>query len=432
MTVGVLFPRDGRSDAFFTYGVSPRTIGMGGAFSATADDWTAAYYNSAGIGFQHRPALGFAYSEHLADIEAIGADDLPIDNARGLEIGVVLPIPFEGKYFRDRFTFGLTGYMPAGRLMQMEVAYPSKPQLIILRNANRANAMYPALGVRITDGLAVGVGIQTFMNTIGELRTFTDSTGALQTETGQELVVTYAPSASLLFKPGAHWDAMRFFSLGLVWRQETYTQYEIPVYAAMGSVPFIVVFDAKNIFTPRQYIGALAVHAGRFRGEVDVSFNEYSRYPDPNLYIDIDVDIPIVPIDFQNSIARPPHFHDTVTGRVGLEVLAYAHADVDLFTRLGYAYDPSPVPPQTGYTNQLDADRHLGAASVGVRWHGIGDFRFAAPFTFDVAYQLQVLPRRVHYKNPDVDHDNEGYPKVGMEGTLHTFGVLVGTFFDYE
>jgi len=90
------------------------------------------------------------------------------------------------------------------------------------------------------------------------------------------------------------------------------------------------------------------------------------------------------------------------------------------------------VPPQTGYTNQLDRDRHVGALSYGLTWKGVGDFRFSAPIKIDTVGQVQYLTRRVFYKNDDVDPSNPGYPKIGMEGWLYSFGLSLSTQFDYE
>jgi long-subunit fatty acid transport protein len=217
-----------------------------------------------------------------------------------------------------------------------------------------------------------------------------------------------------------------------VFRDEAYTDYTLPVMAALDQIPFIIGFSAKSIFTPRQYVGAVSWSSDDWRFEADVSFNEWSRFPDPYLFIEPNVDIPLVPLTFQDSVRRPPHWHDTVTPRVGFEVRAYEHPDADLLVRAGYFYDNSPSPPQTGYTNQIDNDRHALATSLGVKWSGVGDWRFGAPLTFDLVGQTQYLPKRVAYKNDEVATDNPGYPKIGMSGFLYFVGVSMGASFDYE
>ncbi|MDP8222277.1 MAG: hypothetical protein P9L99_02875 [Candidatus Lernaella stagnicola] len=433
LALALLIPAVANADSFFHYGFSPRAIGMGNAFVATADDWSASYYNPGGIGFQTRPALGVGYWANFADLDPVGVDELSLADSRSLTFGAVLPLPFDSGPFKDRFAFAISGYAPEGRLLQMNVDAPSTPNLITMQNAHRTNATYPSLGVRITDGLGVGVGVQTFIDTIGELNAKVDPSGDLVTQVGEELLIVYTPTAGLLFRPGEHWDVMAGWNFGFVFREETYTTYSIPVSAVLDQIPFIVQFDAISLFTPRQYVMGIAYGQERWRVEADLSYNEWSRFPDPNLIISVDVAIPVVPISFQNSIKRPPHFHDTLTPRFGAEGTVLATPSVDMLLRGGYSYDQSPVPPQTGYTNYVDADKHIGATSLGVRWYGVGDYRFGAPLIVDVFYQAQYLPERVHYKNQDYVHpDHPGYPKVGVSGMLHLVGVSFSTFFDYE
>jgi long-chain fatty acid transport protein len=419
------------ADAFYTYGFSPRAVGMGNAFSATADDWSSSYYNPGGNAFQHQPSLGVGLVANFAELHPIGVERLSLDQSQALIFGVNLPLPIAAGPLKDRFTLGVAACMPAGRLLQMQVDAPSQPNLILLQNAHRTSAMYPSLGIRATDGLAFGVGVQTLFDTVGQLKAAVDPAGNLDTQVGEELLMRYALVAGVLFRPGAHWDVMQGWSFGAVFRDETYTHYHIPVSAQLNSIPFITTFDAISLFTPRQWVAAAAFHRGAWRFELDGSFNEWSRFPDPNLLVTVDVKIPVVPIHFLDGIHRPPHFHDTVTGRAGVEAEAFAQRDVEVLLRGGYSYDPSPVPPQRGYTNQVDADRHAGALSAGVKWLGVGPTLFRTPLTFDVMWQMQCLPRRVSYKDSSVDPSNPGYPKIGVEGFLQYIGGSVGVNFDY-
>lgn len=428
----LLLPAAAWADSFFTYGVSPRTIGMGNAFVATADDWTAPYYNPGAVCFNQLPILGGGYMANFHDLRFIGIDPPRLDEARAMVFGVNMPIPFRSGWLKDRLSFGITGYLPEGRLLQMNVSSTVEPNLILLQNSHRTNAMYPAFSIKLLSGLGIGGGVQTFLDTIGEINAFIDPAGNVQTEVGEELLITYSPTFGVLFKPGEHWSAMRGWSFGFTYRNESYTDYLIPVAAVLDQIPFIIRFKATSIFTPRQYVLGAAYAADRWRVEADGSFNEWSRFPDPNLIIDIDVQIPIIPIDFMNSIQRPPKYHDTFTGRAGAEGNIWDHRDFDWLLRGGYAFDPTPVPPQRGYTNQLDADRHIGSLSTGLRWTGIGNKQFRAPITFDVVYQAHYLPERISYKNEGTDTSNPGYPKLGMEGWLHFIGASVSASFDYK
>jgi len=406
---------------------------MGNAMSATADDWSAGYYNPAGSAFQTKPALGVGYLSANSVIKGIGVSDPKLDPTNGLILGASIPLPFEeGSFFKNRFTFGFSGFLPTGMLLKMGVAAPTEPNLILLQNSSRSSILIPNLGIRITKGFAIGAGVQTFLDTKGELYAYIDPTGSVQTRVGEELIVTYSPTAGMLFKPGEHWNVMNGWGFGFVYRHECFTKYKIPISAALGEIPFILEFNSISLYLPRQYVSAVSYEWKRWRLEADVTYNQWSRFPDPHLIIEANVKIPILPIEFSNSIKHVPHFHDTVAPRIGMEVNAFRHPNFDLMVRGGYGYEQSPVPPQRGYTNQLDTDRYIGSASLGVKWYGTNKYRFGAPMIFDLGAQTQYLARRVSFKSDEISRDNPGYPKVGMEGWLFLFGVSFSTYFDYE
>jgi long-subunit fatty acid transport protein len=121
-----------------------------------------------------------------------------------------------------------------------------------------------------------------------------------------------------------------------------------------------------------------------------------------------------------------------MTVKAGAETTAWRGDDGDFLARLGFAFDPSPIPSQRGDTNYLDTDRWIGGLSFGWRWLGVGPYRFDQALVFDVGGQLQYLPPRVAYKRDNVDADNPGYPKVGFHGWLYAVGATFSVPFDYE
>jgi len=406
-------------------------MGMGGAMAATADDFAASYYNPAGNAFQNKPNFGLGYLITGSSFTGYGIEAPELDETRGLIFGTTLPLPF-GSFLKDRVSFGLAIFLPDGVLLGIKVPDPTDPQYVILQNSGRSVTLIPTLGVKLHRGIAFGGGVQLFDNTSGELKGTVEPDGTIQATVGQELPTKFAPTCGLLFHPEEYWLALRGWRFGLVFRESFFTRYEIPVYTSIAQVPLSVSFEAVSLYMPRQWIAGLAFAWKRWLWEINASYNTWSDFPDPNLDIDVELEIPILPISFRDSEDYPTNFHDTLTARFGTEVLTYDGRDLKFLLRGGYAFDPSPAPAQRRLTNYLDTDRHIGAVSGGLEWHGIGDYRFDVPFVFDVVFQAQYLPKRTSYKNDGISADNPGYPSLGFAGYLYAVGVTFSTKFDYE
>ena len=427
----ILFVVPARADVLFSYGYSPRGIGMGGAMSATADDFAAAYYNPAGTAFLSHPTTGIGYMVTGSVLTGVHIEAPDLDRTQGMVFGMALPLPLGG-FLRERLAFGFASFFPNGVLLGIRVPYPSDPQYVILQNSGRSLTLIPTLSIKLTKGLSIGGGAQIFTNTAGEFYAVVDPNGAINATVGEELTSHFVSTFGMMIRPGEYWTALEGWRFGLVFRDRFSASYRVPVNSYIASVPLAVYFSATSLYTPRQWVAALAYSYGRWLWEADVSFNQWSGFPDPNLKLDIRFKIPLLPVSFQDSVSYPPRFHDTFTPRVGMEVLAADGEDLDFFVRAGYSFDPSPVPAQTGETNYLDTDRHIGGLSLGLAWNGIGNWRFETPFAFDFGFQSQYLAPRISHKNNNVDADNPGYPRVGFEGWLYAVVFTIGTQFDYE
>jgi long-chain fatty acid transport protein len=421
----------GRADVFYTYGYTPRGIGMGGAMTAVADDFAAAYYNPAGAAFHPQPSVGIGYLFANSRMLGIGINAPKLDETRGLLLGIVLPIPFGG-FLQDRIAFSLASFFPNDVLLGIDVPLPKQPQYPLLQNSGRSLTFIPTLGVKILEGLSVGGGAQVYDNTSGEWRGRLNPDGSIQATATQAMIASFWPTAGLMFRPGVYWPAVAGLRVGLVFRDQFYTHYTIPVVANVSGIPLALQMNAVSLYTPRQYVAGVSYAVGRWLFALDGSYNEWSNFPSPSLEVRVRFPIPLLPISFRNSVSTPPRLHDTLTVRTGIEAAVWQGADGDFLVRAGAAFDPSPVPPQAGDTNFLDNDRYIGAISLGWRWLGVGAHRFTAPLVFDVGGQAQYLPPRITYKNEEVDPDNPGYPKVGFRGWLFAVGASLSVPFDYE
>lgn len=153
--------------------------------------------------------------------------------------------------------------------------------------------------------------------------------------------------------------------------------------------------------------GARVLLAPGLRAFAALEYAAYGAAPAPIADVRIDVDLATKPALKEGSFVEP-RFRDTVSPKLGLE-WRYPSAPLPasffsepppvadpwkLALRAGYAYAPSPVPAQTGFTSYADASRH--AVGLGAAYH-VGDV-FGIDLTLSFAAQLHALESRLEKK----------------------------------
>lgn len=419
--------RSARADALFTYGLAPSSISVANAAVAWGRGFDACYLNPAAMTFETRPLAGAGYLYADANLRATHAPDPEYDATQGLALGATIPLPFRG-WLRNRIAFGVGFFFPNGVVLDLLVPYPTEPQYVLQQNAGRSLAAVSALSFLPVRGVAIGGGTQFYDNTSGQIDATVDAAGRVDATVGEELTTTFSPIAGVILSPAAWFERIPDVRLAFVFRDKFATTYEIPVNSYIGDIPLEVGIRATSLYTPRHYVIGLAHVAPRSRAEIDAIRFEWSKYPDPNLDIQAEFTIPILPISFQDSRSIDPNFHDTTSVRAGGEWTFALRDRWDARARAGYAWEPSPVPAQTGETNYLDGDRHVAAAGVAFGWRDT-DGRASR---VDLGGQYHAVVPRTFYKNSGVDADNPGYPKIGVGGALWAAGVSFTSSFDIE
>lgn len=433
-TLLTVLAQSGLADVLFSYGFTPRTIALGGAFTGIANDYAAAYYNPGGLiqSDSNETALGYMITGEDMDVSLPKGNKPELESTKGLIFGLNMPIPFRG-WLERRLFFGFSCFFPEGVVLAIQVPYPTEPQYLLLQNSGRSLTLIPTLAVRLADGLGIGGGAQLFDNTSGQIKATADPYGNIVADVGQELIMSYAPLFGLFIDPGKAFYKLDGLKLGFVWRKSFYTHYKFPVNTYIGDVPLNVTFDAISLYMPEQYVfGISYLFDERLRVGLDIAYNRWSDFPDPNLKIEVDMKIPILPIEFLNSKEIEPNLHDTLTTRTGVEFTAFHSEGMDVITRAGYFYDPSPVPDQSGITNYLDTDRHVFSAGAGIKFKKLFGFFLENPFALDAAFQYQHLVERIYKKENWVKSENPGYPEIKFSGSLWCVAITYTVWFDLE
>jgi long-chain fatty acid transport protein len=70
--------------------------------------------------------------------------------------------------------------------------------------------------------------------------------------------------------------------------------------------------------------------------------------------------------------------------------------------RAGYVYEQSPIPPQTGVTSFIDADRHTVSWGAGLTVNAPGSVLLGS-LSLDLHGQLSILPERITHKDNPAD-----------------------------
>ncbi len=208
------------------YGYGPRAIGMGGAFTGLADDYSAVYYNPAGMVFipGNTFAVGEASAEPFFQLHLHPARDITAAQAHGLYDleHRETDIKRQDSVFLG-FTSRLTSYLAVGMMAELPTdtvitLHPMDvhiPSFIMYENRGKQAVTYLGAAVSPVTGFGFGGGLTLFANVKGTLTLpITASNQSVPTASGaassplsvpSDLTLnfpySYSPYAGVMFRP---------------------------------------------------------------------------------------------------------------------------------------------------------------------------------------------------------------------------------------
>jgi long-chain fatty acid transport protein len=352
---------------------------------------------------------------------------LPNDEMKQIYIGAALPLPLGGA-LTDRLTFGVGFYDPVNFLVRGKILYPERFQYPVLAPRTQSLALTLGLGMRLGDRVFVGVGYEALAAVIGEIDITLDSTGHVGARSDDQEVAAYAPIASVAVDLSEHLRA------GLTFRGELIGRFQIVIKAQdLGvaipdlNVAGLAQYDPAQLHAEVRWtsdartLGTAPKPATQsgwtvMLGAIGRRWSQYPGGPEKT----------VVANDSPDYGPPKVNAHDTIAPRLAVErsFPLTPHAGGRL--RAGYAYEPSPMPEQTGTSNYFDNDRHVITAGVGLA----GDATI--PIRLDAFLQLHVLPTRTHVKDERVtaaDPNAPGAPWVKAGGHVFVAGITTGVSF---
>jgi long-chain fatty acid transport protein len=356
-----------------------------------------------------------------------GRVGLPNDDMKQVYIGAALPLPFGGA-LKDRVTFGVGFFDPVQFLVRGKILYPERFQYPILAPRTQSLALTLGLGMRIGDRVFVGVGYEALAAVIGEIDITLDSTGHVGARSDDQVVATYAPIASVAV------DVSEHVRVGLTFRGELNGRFQITIKAQdLGiSIPDLNVaglaqYDPAQLHAEVRWtsdaraIGKAPIPhvANGWTVALGAIARRWSKYPGGP-------EKTVLANDDSDYGPPPVNAHDTIAPRIAAERAFPITQHVGARLRAGYAYEPSPLPEQTGVSNYFDNDRHVFTAGVGL----VGDA--SHPLHLDAFGQVHFLPTRTNTKDASVtanDPNAPGAPWVKAGGSVVVVGLTAGVSF---
>jgi len=350
---------------------NPRASARGGAFTATADNASAIYYNPAGITqLEGTSVLLGAYSIHIdSRVDPEG----PSEEFRNeSEVQTAPQIYLTHRIAQTPLTFGFGVYAPFG----FGLEFPDDTPFRTLARKGKIQYLTfnPVLAWKITDSLSVAAG-----PTINYART---KLGQGVLAPGDEFLfegegVDYGFNAGVLWAPHAK------HSLGLTYRSGTTINFS--GHTRLRTDPFTILTP----FGPFEVPGMSTEEDAnaRFRFPQTVTFG-YSFRPAPDWNFEVNVDwadwdrLNTVTLNQSSGdIQLPFNWESSFIYSFGV-TKDFAHG---FSLSAGYIYSENSVP--SGSFNPIipDSDRHIWSVGVGQR---------TARFNWDLAYQYAYGPSR--------------------------------------
>ncbi len=413
-------------------GFGARSKAMGGAVAADARDYSANYYNRSSLALFERLELAFGYT-HAGFELSFNERPAQLEPVRAWMLGVVAP----GKVAGVPVAFGLALQLPRGHLSQGRTIRETDPYWVLYED--RLQIFYTSvnLAVRPLPWLSVAVGTASLATTDGgfDVRGTTvvpqfersKYESELDHQVDARLESVRYPQASLTLVPNAE------SRLALSYRDEAKIETQVSAHldtvldGTILEIPLRYDVDVRSVklFIPRQLDLAGAWTPGAWSLEFDLTWVDWSSYESPisttTTRIDaqppegVTVDLPASALPPDGAPAR---FGDRWVPRVGVENRLKLSERVRLPVRAGYVYEKSPVPPQVGRTNFLDADRHVVSAGIGLLFSGLEPVLAGAQHV-DIGVQLGMLePRKV-----DKSHANAKPDEISLKGTFWTLNA---------
>ena len=400
-----------------TFGIGSTATSLGGAFSATADDPYAVYYNPAGLVNVEGQVVSFGFEvlnpelkvDNFKAEDGAGAKVVPYDVGFKDE-SPVLPVPFMGYSVKlnEKVSFGIATYIPYG----LHIKWDSDPAVNpaaynCFESYYIRGVVTPAVALKVNERFYLGFGVSFGRSDAGTQRRLYAPTipslhnRIIKSEFSDDFNVSF--NFGFMYKPQ---DKVTF---GLTYRSRTVTDFKGTV-----EVEGFTSVDAETkIDHPEQIQGGIRYTPDeRLSLELDVVWTHWSvvdgyvvRFEEPLLGKTEEVFV--------------RDWEDTRQVRFGISY----KLNKMVVLRGGYFYDPSPISDHTFDMAWPDADKKTYSLGAGFNF---GRLKLDTV----VQYSVSESKREIGGESEELNSSyNDGSVALSAEGKLWGVGATVSYSF---
>ncbi|MDP8225550.1 MAG: outer membrane protein transport protein [Candidatus Lernaella stagnicola] len=420
------------------FGFNSRATSLANAYASLADGPEAAFYNPGALieSRNVRVLAGYSFSVPSLTLDVTernGGDKSDPDevrDARGAEAGQWLNLGVSGG-IKDRVYFGLAMQLPVDGASRRKILSPDRPYFLDYDTGIFGMSLMPAMAVQLAPNFGLGAGARVTIDPWGQRWTDVPTAeGAYETNTLAESELSAQVSPIVGFYARSH----EFLRFGLTYKGQSQSYFhKTDRQQLIPGDPngFVEIeYEAWYNYIPRSVTVSIAGEPDEhvlITGEM--SWQGWSTYKSP---------FPKVRLDFKamsendidyarpNVLERPSaDFDDVFVTRFGVEARVNKH----LAFRLGYAFEPSPVPDQDGTTTIIDSATHVLAFGAGGNFGG----KFGELVQIDFSVMDHIMTTVEYDKDADDMDENDpesnpAWPSAearahyiysGMTATIH-------------
>lgn len=345
-------------------GLGARAVAMGGAGTATSQDFSSVYYNPASLSFC--PERSFSVSlSHLAyglTLEA-GPDDPRLETLEDqtrIYVGFCSDLPY-----------GLAFGMLLGSGLQNpttldQTTLEATPQYLLYGESLEQLSIMLGLGWRLWDELAIGVGGAILINSLLAVDAVVPAIS--DEEVFASLSWDLQPTSALYV--GARYQPIEQLSLAVTYRSALFHDLDasalVDVQAAGILLEVNLLLESAAWYSPQQVaIGGAVAPIPALTLTADVTWYDWSAHPGPFIIATPHPDDPGIAASLRYAPREDHGFRDAWVPRLGAE---YRFDDIGVALRGGFSHRPAIVATPRGRANLLDAAVSTVAFGAGYRW----------------------------------------------------------------